>query len=61
MKKILLTLAIGLAFVSCSNNYDDLYDMIYDLGSRVTNLKHIGIVPASDTGILSQTHVKLIY
>ncbi len=39
MKKIFLTLAIGLAFVSCSNNYDDLYDMIYDLGSRVTNLE----------------------
>lgn len=39
MKKLFLTLAIGIALVSCNSNYDDLYDMIYDLGNRVTSLE----------------------
>lgn len=39
MKRIVLFLAISLACVSCNSKYDDLYDMIYDLGNRVTNIE----------------------
>ena len=39
MKRIVLFLAIGLACVSCNSNYDDLYDMIYELGNRVTSIE----------------------
>lgn len=39
MKKLFITLAIAIACVSCNSNYDDLYDMIYDLGNRVSNLE----------------------
>lgn len=39
MKKLFLILAIGIACVSCNDNYDDLYDMIYNLGNRVDKLE----------------------